>query len=113
MSNQFSRTTLILLAIILLAFPAMAQQRRASANAFTSQSSTESATAVFRAARDLSATVSGEEIQLERGERVGMNFQYAYTTTAFRWLLHDHGGLEILQEYSSPDARFLTAICRK
>ena len=38
-----------------------------------------------------------------------MNFQYAYTPEAFRWLLHDHGGLEILQEYSSPDARFLTA----
>jgi len=70
-------------------------------------------TRYFRAARDLSAIVSGEEIQLERGERVGMNFQYAYTPAAFRWLLHDHGGLEILHEYSSPDARFLTAICRK
>src|SRR5690242_1020538 len=55
MSNQFSRTTLILLAIILLALavPTMAQHRRVSANAFAPQSSTESATAVFRAARDL------------------------------------------------------------
>ena len=70
-------------------------------------------TRYFRAARDLSATVAGEEIQLERGERIGMNFQYAYTPEAFRWLLHDHGGLEILQEYGSPDARFLTAVCRK
>ena len=56
MSNQFSRTTLILpLAILLIAVvsPAMAQQRRPSTNAFTPQSSTESAAAVFRAARDL------------------------------------------------------------
>ena len=58
MSNQFSRTTLILsLAILLLALaagirPVNAQQRRASANAFSPQSSTESAAAVFRAARD-------------------------------------------------------------
>ena len=70
-------------------------------------------TRYFRAARDLSATVSGEEIQLQRGERIGMNFQYAYTPEAFRWLLHDHGGLEILQEFGSPDARFLTAVCSK
>src|SRR5664279_4152725 len=70
-------------------------------------------TRYFRAARDLSATVAGEEIQLQRGEHVGMNFQYAYTPEAFRWLLHDHGGLEIEKEYGSPDARFLTAICRK
>ena len=28
-----------------------------------------------------------EEIPLERGERIGMNFQYAYTPEAFRWLL--------------------------
>jgi hypothetical protein len=70
-------------------------------------------TRYFRAARDLSATVSGEEIQLERGERIGMNFQYACTPEAFRWLLHDHGGLEIEREYGSPDQRFLPAVCRK
>jgi uncharacterized SAM-dependent methyltransferase len=67
----------------------------------------------FRAERDLSATVAGEEISLERGERIGLNFAYVYTPEAFRWLLHDHGGLEILSEYSSPDGRFLTAICSK
>src|SRR5262249_29682160 len=33
-------------------------------------------TRYFRAARDLSATVAGEEIALERNERIGMNFQY-------------------------------------
>lgn len=55
MSNQLSRTTLILsLAILLTALTSsvMGQQRRPSANAF-SQSSNESATTVFRAARDL------------------------------------------------------------
>jgi len=70
-------------------------------------------TRYFRAARDLSATVAGEEIALARGERIGMNFQYTYTPEAFRWLLHEHGGLEIEKEYTSPDARFLTAICKK
>ena len=67
----------------------------------------------FRAARDLSATVAGHEIPLERGERIGLNFQYVYTPEAFRWLLSQQGGLEILEEYCSPDQRFLTAVCKK
>jgi uncharacterized SAM-dependent methyltransferase len=67
----------------------------------------------FRAGRDLSATVASREIQLERGERIGLNFQYTYTLEAFRWLLGEHGGLTILKEYPSPDERFLTAICSK
>ena len=67
----------------------------------------------FRAERDLSATVAGREIQIERGERIGLNFQYLYEPDAFRWLLSEQGGLEILKEYRSPDERFLTAICRK
>lgn len=67
----------------------------------------------FRAARDLSATVGGEELSLERGERIGLNFQYTYTPESFRWLVREQGGLEILEEYTSPDGRFLTAICKK
>ena len=67
----------------------------------------------FRAARDLSATVGGADLSLERGERIGLNFQYTYTPESFRWLLRDQGGLEILEEYTSPDGRFLTAICKK
>ena len=70
-------------------------------------------TRYFHAARDLSATVAGEEIPLARGERIGMNFAYAYTPEAFRWLISEHGGLEIQKEYTSSDGRFLTAICRK
>ncbi len=67
----------------------------------------------FRAARDLSATVAGQKIPLERNELIGMNFQYVYAPEAFRWLVRDHGGLEILNEYHSPDNRFMTAICKK
>ena len=70
-------------------------------------------TRAFRAARDLTATVGGDEVSLERGERIGLNFQYTYTPQSFRWLLRDQGGLEILEEYTSPDGRFLTAICKK
>lgn len=67
----------------------------------------------FRASRDLSATVAGSEIQLERNERIGLNFNYTYTPETFRWLVSEHGGLQIEKEYRSPDARFLTVICRK
>src|ERR1019366_1217108 len=67
----------------------------------------------FRAGRDLSATVAGQEISLQRGERIGMNFQYTYTREAFRWLVSEHGGLQILEEHQSPDGRFVTAVCKK
>jgi uncharacterized SAM-dependent methyltransferase len=70
-------------------------------------------TRYFRAERDVSATVASREIPLERGERIGLNFQYTYTADAFRWLLTKNGGLEILKEYTSHDARFLTAVCSK
>jgi hypothetical protein len=67
----------------------------------------------FGAKRDLSATVAGQEIPLQRGERIGMNFQYTYAPAAFRWLLTEHGGLRILSEHQSADGRFLTAVCKK
>lgn len=67
----------------------------------------------FRADRDLSATVAGQEIALERNERVGLNFSYTYTPEAFRWLVSGHGGLEIVSEYPSRDERFLTFVCKK
>ena len=67
----------------------------------------------FRAGRDLSATVAGQEISLQRGERIGMNFQYTYTPEAFRWLLSQQGGLQILEEHQSPDGRFVTAVCKR
>jgi uncharacterized SAM-dependent methyltransferase len=67
----------------------------------------------FRAVRDISATVASQEIALQRGERIGLNFQYTYTPEAFRWLLTTHGGLDIVKEHLSPDARFFTAVCQK
>jgi L-histidine N-alpha-methyltransferase len=67
----------------------------------------------FRAERDLAVTAVGQAVELQRGERIGLNFQYAYTPDAFRWLLREQGGLDILREYSSPDGRFLTAVCKK
>ncbi|MBZ5585073.1 MAG: L-histidine N(alpha)-methyltransferase [Acidobacteriia bacterium] len=67
----------------------------------------------FRADRDLSAIAAGEEIALERGERIGLNFQYTYTPEAFQWLLCEHGGLEIITQYRSPDERFITAVCKR
>ena len=67
----------------------------------------------FRAGRDLSASVGGEQVPLERGERIGLNFQYVYSADSFRWLLREQGGLSIEREYLSPDGRFLTALCRK
>jgi hypothetical protein len=70
-------------------------------------------TRYFHAARDLALSVGGVEIALERGERIGMNFQYTYAAESFRWLIGEHGGLQILDEYESPDGRFLTAICQK
>jgi len=70
-------------------------------------------TRYFRAERDLSATVEGQPIPLQRGERIGLNFQYIYTPEAFTWLIEEQGGLDIVKEYRSQDARFLTALCRK
>lgn len=70
-------------------------------------------TRYFRANSDINAIVVGEEISLQRGERIGLNFSYTYTPEAFRWLVSEHGGLTILDELISPDGRFLTLVCRK
>jgi len=70
-------------------------------------------TRYFRAESDLSATVVARSIELQRGERIGLNFQYAYSPDAFRWLLTEHGGLDLVRVHVSPDGRFLTAVCKK
>ena len=67
----------------------------------------------FRAERDIHATVSGEEIVLERGERLSMNFSYLYTRQAFRWLLEEHGALQVHDEVVSPDGRFVVSVCSR
>jgi uncharacterized SAM-dependent methyltransferase len=70
-------------------------------------------TRYFRAERDITTTVAGQQIPLERGERIGLNFQYVYTPEAFDWLLREQGGLDILKTFRSSDGRFLTALCKK
>jgi uncharacterized SAM-dependent methyltransferase len=70
-------------------------------------------TRYFTARKDLTATIGGRQIPLQRGERIGLNFQYLYTAEAFAWLLRDQGGLEIRKAYPSPDGRFVTAYCKK
>jgi len=70
-------------------------------------------TRYFRAERDITATVAGQQIPLQRGERIGLNFQYIYTPEAFEWLLRDQGGFDIIKQYNSPDGRFVTAVCRR
>src|SRR3954451_18303426 len=56
----------------------------------------------FQTARDLRLTVVDREITLQRGERVGLSFSYTYSLEAFRWVLSEHGGLKILEEFPSP-----------
>jgi uncharacterized SAM-dependent methyltransferase len=67
----------------------------------------------FRAERDITAALGGNEVSLERGERLSLNFQYTYTPESFRWLLREQGGLEIIEEIPSADGRFLTTVCKK
>jgi len=67
-------------------------------------------TRYFRADRDLTLAVPGEPA-LARGERVFLNFRYAYTPESFRWLLTKHAGLKILDELLSADG--IVAICAR
>jgi uncharacterized SAM-dependent methyltransferase len=69
-------------------------------------------TRFFRADRDLTLAVPGEPT-LPRGERVFLNFRYAYTPDSFRWLLAKHAGLKILDEVLSPDGNSIVVICSR
>lgn len=67
----------------------------------------------FKMGRDVRITTLPAEVEIPRGERISLNFNYLYTPEAFRWLLEKHGKLKIVHEISSPDGRFLTAVCAK
>jgi histidine-specific SAM-dependent methyltransferase len=69
-------------------------------------------TRFFRAERDLTLGLPGEPT-LPRGERVFLNFRYAYTPEAFRWLLAKHAGLKILEEIVSADGHSILAVCSR
>jgi uncharacterized SAM-dependent methyltransferase len=70
-------------------------------------------TRYFHADRDLLLNLPEKTIAVQRGERVSLNFNYIYSPEAFRWLLESHAGLNIVDEYPSPDGRYLTAVCRR
>jgi hypothetical protein len=57
--------------------------------------------------------MADREITLQRGERVSLSFNYTYSIEAFRWVLTENGGLKILQEYPSPDGRYVTMVCSR
>jgi uncharacterized SAM-dependent methyltransferase len=69
-------------------------------------------TRFFRAERDLTLGLPGQPT-LPRGERVFLNFRYAYTPEAFRWLLAKHAGLKILEEIVSADGHSILAVCSR
>jgi tetratricopeptide (TPR) repeat protein len=97
MSNQLSRTTLILSLAILLSVvtgSVMGQQRRPSANSFSQQSSNESATSVFRAARDLITDGEWARAQEKFSEYVGKYPNEKNLDAAFYWLAYAQHKLE-------------------
>jgi hypothetical protein len=68
-------------------------------------------TRLFHAFRDARTIDAGAEIA--RGERISMNFQYTYSPEAFRWLAGEHAGLNIREELTSADGRYIAAICTR
>ena len=65
----------------------------------------------FQAGRDLRFNMAGEETLIQRGERIAMNFQYLYTPESFRWLIEEHGGLKVIEEFRSANGRYIAAVC--
>jgi hypothetical protein len=69
--------------------------------------------AYFRPNRDLRIPVAGQDVLLQRAERIVMNLRYSLTTQAFRLLLEQQGGLKILDEIASPSGQHLLAVCSR
>ena len=69
-------------------------------------------TRFFRADRDLTLALPGEHT-LPRGERILLNFRYACTPDAFRWLLTKHAGLKIVDEVRAADGKSTIAVCSR
>lgn len=65
----------------------------------------------FQASRDVRMTTSGRQVDMVRGERVLLNFQYLFSKESFRWLLTEHAGLRVVAEIPSGDGRFVTCVC--
>ena len=69
-------------------------------------------TAHFRPIRDLRLAISTKEVLVERGEHILLNLRYTFTPQAFRAVL-EQAGLQILDEISSADSRYLVAVCSR
>jgi hypothetical protein len=67
----------------------------------------------FKAAHDLVLKGAGPEVELARGERIYLNFEYLYSPEAFRWVVESRGKLKVLQQIDSPDGRFLSMVCSR
>lgn len=67
----------------------------------------------FRAHHDLRARIGVSDILIARGERIGLNFKYAYSPEAFRWLIEQTDHLKILEEICSPDHRTIAVVCER
>lgn len=70
-------------------------------------------TRLYQAERDLSGMLAAGEINVQRGERISMNFNYAYTPDAFRWLLEEQAKLKVVQEFRSPFDEYMAAVCAR
>ena len=93
MSNQLSRSTLIISLLLLLAIAAMGQQRRALSNSFAPQSN-ESAATVFRAARDLITDGEWTKAQDKFSEYVSKYQNEKNLDAAYYWLAYAQYKLE-------------------
>jgi uncharacterized SAM-dependent methyltransferase len=67
----------------------------------------------FRPDRDLRIAAPGNEVLVERGEHINLNFSYRFTAEALHALLTEHGRLRILDEIPSPDGRYLLLVCAR
>jgi uncharacterized SAM-dependent methyltransferase len=64
----------------------------------------------FRATRRLDISVAGQAVELEAGEKIAMNSSWKYSSAAFRRIVREIGGFDLLREYLSEDGRFLMAL---
>jgi len=67
----------------------------------------------FRTAHDLRIATAVQDVLVERGEHINLNFSYRFTVEAIRTLLAEHGGLQIIEEIPSPDGHYLLLVCSR
>ena len=68
-------------------------------------------TKFFQAHRDIKIVAAGREVSVARGERLFLNFRYSFTLEAFHWLLKEHAGFTVANEFLSSEGNFIAAVC--